>query len=256
MHHLLGLGVGGDVRNVSIPSVTLIYLTIVLSPLGLLATLEQVSPPMENNGQETDEDRDATKGPEEDTGTGGEGGLKDETGDNEKVSAETEATPEGEGEPIRESAPDTGVGSAGDAIPELGLESSGEKIAEVDVNAIGEAILKMNLGSVGDAIPEIEVESAGEASPQGVADASEGYTFSEMDEFSGRISSAEFTLSDISPWEITEEEANVAFLYERTRPEDTSQQSCAVYETMEHREERRVSAPRAFVQAPYCSRGS
>lgn len=208
----------------------------------------EVSPPMENNGQETDEDRDATKGPEEDTGTGGEGGLKDETGDNEKVSAETEATPEGEGEPIRESAPDTGVGSAGDAIPELGLESSGEKIAEVDVNAIGEAILKMNLGSVGDAIPEIEVESAGEASPQGVADASEGYTFSEMDEFSGRISSAEFTLSDISPWEITEEEANVAFLYERTRPEDTSQQSCAVYETMEHREERRPTPAAAPVQ--------
>ncbi|XP_057632596.1 coiled-coil domain-containing protein 40 isoform X2 [Chionomys nivalis] len=362
----------------------------------------EASPPMENNGQETDENRDATNGPEEDIGTEGEGGLKDETGDDETVSAEREAIPEGEGEPIGEGAPDTEVESAGDATPEPGLESSGEKIAEADVEAIGEAILdtqlkslrdaipeievesageatpepdlessgekiadadveaigeaildtqlkslgdaipkievestgeatpepglessfeniadadveaigeaflkvnlepigdaipdmevesagdatpepglessgekiaeadveaigeailKVNLESIGDAIPDMEVESAGEASPQGAAEstevaapagdldisgkeASEGYTFSELDEFSGRISSAEFTFSDISPWEITEEEASAAYLYERTRPEGTSQPGLGVYETVEPREQRRPS---------------
>ncbi|XP_026636252.1 coiled-coil domain-containing protein 40 isoform X2 [Microtus ochrogaster] len=318
---------------------------------------------MENNGQETDEDRDAPKGPEEDTGTEGEGGLKDESGDDETVSAEREAIPEGEGEPIGEGAPDTEVEYAGETTPEPGLESSGEKVAEVDleaigeaildtqlkslgdaipkievettgdatpepglessfeniaevdtdaireaflkvnlepigdaipemevespgdatpepglessfeniaeaeVEAIGEAILKVNLESIGDAIPEMELESAGEASPQGAAEstedaapaggldisgkeASEGYTFSELDEFSGRLSSAEFTFSDISPWEITEEEANAAYLYQRTRLEDTSQPGFGVYETVEPREERRPS-PAAAPQRPF-----
>ncbi|XP_041491843.1 coiled-coil domain-containing protein 40 isoform X1 [Microtus oregoni] len=305
-------------------------------------------PPMENNGQETDEHRDAPKGPEEDTGTEGEGGLKDQTGDDETVSAEREAIPEGEGEPIGEGAPDTDAGettpepglessgekiaevdleaigeaildtqlkspgdaipkievestedttpepglessfeniaevdtdaireailkvnleSVGDAIPEMevespgdatpepGLESSFENIAEADLEAIGKAILKVNLESIGDALPEIELESAGEASPQGAAESTEdsapaggldisgkeGYTFSELDEFSGRISSAEFTFSDISPWEITEEEANAAYLYQRTRLEDTSQPGFVVYETRQPREERRPS---------------
>ncbi|CAO2646291.1 Coiled-coil domain-containing protein 40 [Lemmus lemmus] len=317
----------------------------------------EVSPPMENKGQETDEHRDAAKGPEEDIGTEGEGGLKDEMGDDEKVSAKREAIPEGKGEPTREGAPDTEVESAGEITPELGLESSDEKIAEVDMDTIGEAILKMNLESIGDAITETEVESAGEitpelglessdekiaevdadtigeailkmnlesigdaitetevesagettpelglessdekiaevdadtigeailkmnlesigdaitemeeASPQGVAESLEdavpagdldisgkyafqGSTFSEIDEFSGRISSAEFTFSDISPWEMTEEEASTS--YERPRPEDTSQQSFGVGETMEHRKERRPSRAAAPAQRAF-----
>nr|XP_048307772.1 coiled-coil domain-containing protein 40 isoform X3 [Myodes glareolus] len=126
----------------------------------------EVSPPMENNGQETDEDGDATKSPEEDIGTESEGGLEDETGGDEKVSAKREAIPEGEGEPIREGAPDMEVEATGEATPEPGLKSSDENIAEMDMDTIGEAILKMNMESIGDAIPEIDVESAGKAMPE------------------------------------------------------------------------------------------
>ncbi|CAH6776510.1 Ccdc40 [Phodopus roborovskii] len=147
---------------------------------------------------------------------------------------------------IGEAAPETEEKSSGEATPELEIEHIGETIAEVDVDAIGEAILEMRLESIGDAGPEIGVEPTVKASspeedvPDGGLDISERemsetYTFSEMDDFSERISSPEFTCSDVSPWEMPAEEANAAYLYERTRQDsaDPSQQALGIYETVE-----------------------
>lgn len=317
----------------SVPPVTLTSLTIILSSLGFLATLEQVSPPMENNGQEIDEGGDATKGPQEGIGTEEEGRFEGEMADDETVRTEGEAIYEGkmessgeapqetEMEPIGESAPDmevesigeapqetevefigeaapqtevefvgeaapeTEVESVGEAAPEMEVESVGEApleqdiesigktIAEMDLDSIGEAILGVNLDSLEGVIPERKVEFTGEVIPQGDVESTgytipegelevsgreglEEYTFSEMDEFSERISTPEFTYSDISPWEMTEEEANAAYLYERPRSTEASQRAFGTYETTEQRKESKVSAPRVFAKAPHCSRGS
>ncbi|XP_052613654.1 coiled-coil domain-containing protein 40 isoform X2 [Peromyscus californicus insignis] len=309
----------------------------------------EVSPPMENNGQEIDEGGDATKGPQEGIGTEDEGRFEGEMADDETVGTEGEAIHEGEMEssgeapqetemePIGESAPDmevesigeapqetevefigeaapeteveslgeapqetevefigeaapeteveslgeapqeTEVESVGEAAPEMEVESVGEAppeidiestrkiIAEMDLDSIGEAILGVNLDSIEDAIPERKVEFTGEAIPQGDVESTgytipegdlevsgreglEEYTFSETDEFSERIGTPEFTYSDISPWEMTEEEANAAYLYERPRSAEASQRAFGTYETVEPRRESRPRPPEVPVQ--------
>ncbi|XP_036053937.1 coiled-coil domain-containing protein 40 isoform X2 [Onychomys torridus] len=319
----------------------------------------EVLPPMENNGQETDEGGDATTGPQEGTGAEDEGRFEGEMADDETVRTEGEAVREGEMESIGQNAPDievesigeapqetevefigeaasgtevesigeaapgtevesigeaapgtevesigeaasgtevesigeaapgtevesigeaapgtevesigeaapgTEVESIGESPPEVDIESTRKIITEMDLDSIGEAILGMNLDSIEGAIPERKVEFTGEAIPQGDVESTgytvpegelevpgieglEEYTFSEMDEFSERISIPEFTYSDISRWEMTEEEANAAYLYERPRPRsaEAPQQAFSTYETIDHRRESRVPEPR------------
>ncbi|KAL6038043.1 hypothetical protein STEG23_019384, partial [Scotinomys teguina] len=283
---------------------------------------------MENNDQEIDESRAATKGPEEDTETEDEGRSEGETAGDETVRTEGEAVREGElesngeasqetevesigeGTPdlevestgetsqerevesIREGIPDLEVESTGEtsqereveftgeatpetqvefiveAPPELDVESTGKTIAETDLDSTGEAILDMS--SIGEATPERETKSTGEATPRGdvesIRDAVpeeelevsererlEGFAFSEMDEFSERIGTPEFTYSDISPWEMTEEEAKAAYLYERPRPDSAkaSQQTLGMYETTQHREESGPRPPEEPVQRAF-----
>lgn len=184
-----------------------------------------------------------------------------------------EAAPETEVESVGEAAPEMEVESVGEAPLEQDIESIGKTIAEMDLDSIGEAILGVNLDSLEGVIPERKVEFTGEVIPQGDVESTgytipegelevsgreglEEYTFSEMDEFSERISTPEFTYSDISPWEMTEEEANAAYLYERPRSTEASQRAFGTYETIEQRKESKVSAPRVFAKAPHCSRGS
>ncbi|OBS83370.1 hypothetical protein A6R68_22651 [Neotoma lepida] len=267
----------------------------------------EVSPPVENNGQEIDEGRGATKGPEEDIRIEAEGGFEGEMVDDGTVRTEGEAiregemesngeapqetkvestgegtpdieeesigeasqkteveflgeaAPETEVESIEETAPETEVESIGETAPETEVESIGESPQETEVEFLGEAApamevesigesppeldiestgktpIEMDLDSIGGPIPEREVESTGEttsqedlgstgdAVPEGKLEVSgreefEGYTFSELDESSERISTPEFTYSDVSPWEINEEEANAAYLYKKPRP--------------------------------------
>ncbi|XP_036053938.1 coiled-coil domain-containing protein 40 isoform X3 [Onychomys torridus] len=323
----------------------------------------EVLPPMENNGQETDEGGDATTGPQEGTGAEDEGRFEGEMADDETVRTEGEAVREGEMESIGQNAPDievesigeapqetevefigeaasgtevesigeaapgtevesigeaapgtevesigeaasgtevesigeaapgtevesigeaapgtevesigeaapgTEVESIGESPPEVDIESTRKIITEMDLDSIGEAILGMNLDSIEGAIPERKVEFTGEAIPQGDVESTgytvpegelevpgieglEEYTFSEMDEFSERISIPEFTYSDISRWEMTEEEANAAYLYERPRPRsaEAPQQAFSTYETIDHRRESRPRPPEVPVQ--------
>ncbi|XP_005070245.1 coiled-coil domain-containing protein 40 isoform X2 [Mesocricetus auratus] len=240
----------------------------------------EVSPPMENHGQETDEGGDATKGPEEDIRAESEGRLEGEMADDEKGMAipegeevepdgeapqETEVEPDGEApqetevESIGEAPQETEERATGEATPQLGIEHSEETISEMDLDAIGEGILEIRLGSIkdADAMPE-----RGEASPQGEGEpagedvpgeepylngkeASEAFTFSEKDNFSERVSSPELAYSDISPWEMISDEVSASYLYETTRPDsaDLSQQDLDMYEPVENREDSQLRAP-------------
>nr|XP_034363817.1 coiled-coil domain-containing protein 40 [Arvicanthis niloticus] len=113
----------------------------------------EVSPPLENDGQEIDEGRDPTKSSEEDTAAEGGGRFEGEIVDAEKVSTDGETISEGE------------VGSIGEGLPETEVEFIGEGPPETEVEFIGEGPPETEVESTGEAIPEIEVESIEEAVP-------------------------------------------------------------------------------------------
>ncbi|KAL1780256.1 coiled-coil domain-containing protein 40 isoform X1 [Sigmodon hispidus] len=172
-----------------------------------------------------------------------------------EVEFDGEAPQEAEVQFIGEGAPEMEVESTGQSTPELDVESIKKTIANMDLDSIGKAVLEMNLDSIGEAIHQGTVEFTGEAVPEGEFEVSGrkepgGYTVSEMDEFSERISTPEFTYSDISPWEMTEEEANIAYLYERPIPlsADASQQAMRTYETTGQEEESTQRTPESPVQ--------
>ncbi|EDL34688.1 coiled-coil domain-containing protein 40 isoform 1 [Mus musculus] len=134
----------------------------------------EVSPQLEDNGQEIDEGRDPTRSPEEDITTEGGGGSEGEMMDAEKVSTDGEAISEGEvgsnGETppetevefIGETAPDTDVEFIGETSPGTDVEPTGESIQETEVESIGEATPGMDVEPIKKTMTELNVESIGE----------------------------------------------------------------------------------------------
>ncbi|XP_055448522.1 coiled-coil domain-containing protein 40 isoform X2 [Psammomys obesus] len=194
----------------------------------------QVSPPLENNGQEIEESREATKGLEEDTETESQGMFEGEEESFGETLLETEM------ESINETFLETEAESFGETLPEREEKSIREDTPEMDtarkvqLGAVEEALLEMDLESVVDAA-EKEDEYSGKYVFEGEPysdvytipgkdyditdlEKAEGDISSEMAEFSERIASSELTYSDISPWEMTSEEAAAAYLSDHHLP--------------------------------------
>ncbi|XP_021495438.1 coiled-coil domain-containing protein 40 isoform X2 [Meriones unguiculatus] len=195
----------------------------------------QVSPPLENNGQEIEESREATEGPEEDTETENQSKFEGEMESFGETLLETEM------ESMEETFLETEAESFGETLPEREEKSIREDTPEMDaapkvqLGAVEEALLGMDLESVGDAVEQKEVGYAGKyaSEEESYSDAytipgkdyditdlekAEGDISSEMAEFSERITSSELTYSDISPWEMTSEEAAAAYLSDHHLP--------------------------------------
>ncbi|XP_031210856.1 coiled-coil domain-containing protein 40 isoform X2 [Mastomys coucha] len=125
----------------------------------------EVSPQVENNGQEIDEGRGPAKSPEEDVTIESGGESEGEMVDTEKVSPDGEAISQGEVGSVGEASPETEVEFIGEAAPDTEVESIGETVLETEVESIGEFTPGTAVGSPRAATPEIELESIGEATP-------------------------------------------------------------------------------------------
>lgn len=148
-----------------------------------------------------------------------------------------ETTPETQAEPTGEATPGVDVETIRKAEQEVEVR---EAISETDVDSIVKAIQGVDLESIGATIPQKKVkytakarprdeaEPTGEPAPEGDFDVSEqekaGHP-SEVDELSDIISSPAFSYSDVSPWDMGEEETKAL------TTQDASQES--IYEPVE-----------------------
>ncbi|XP_021033885.1 coiled-coil domain-containing protein 40 isoform X2 [Mus caroli] len=123
----------------------------------------EVSPQVEDDGQEMEEGGDPTRSPEEDITAEGGGGSEGEMMDAEKVSTDGEAISEGEVGSDAETPPETEVEFIGETAPDTEVEFIGETSPGTDVEPTGETSPGTDVEPTGESIQETEVESIGEA---------------------------------------------------------------------------------------------
>uniref|UniRef100_A0A8C6RLC8 Coiled-coil domain containing 40 n=1 Tax=Nannospalax galili TaxID=1026970 RepID=A0A8C6RLC8_NANGA len=157
-------------------------------------------------------------------------------------------TPEQDIESFGAITPEQETDSFEKAIPEQEIETNRDTVSVGKIKAIGEAApngeaapdreAAPNGEAAPDreAAPEGEHEFTGEATPEG----GDEFPGEEEAEFSDGITSAEFTYTNISPWELSAEEARAASLYERTMPASAEVSRRSSYEEVRTQEDRQT----------------